>query len=182
MAVSPSTSLVARVMLQLCTIQFHTCSPNSSRWTNNPMTLAGSWVDRANLALPRATVAHLTRRRQSRRKNRLYRTYGHCGAGAEGGSHDASLARAPGPLRQDGATGARLPEGASTRGRRSLRPAVWCRATAPLCPPGGATGRPPPGCHLALIPQPLVRSGNMDARLSSAEKASAGIVTTPMVC
>ena len=39
--------------------------------------------------------------------------------------------------------------------------------------------QPVPRCHLALIPQPLVRSGNMDARLSSAEKASAGIVTTP---
>src|SRR5207253_10569957 len=62
---------------------------------------------------------------------------GHRGAGAEGRSDGLSLERAEGPLGEDGATGARLPEGASTRGRRPLRPAGWRRSTAPPCPPSG---------------------------------------------
>ena len=33
-------------MFQMCTLRFHTGSPNSSRFTNNPLTRSGLWVER----------------------------------------------------------------------------------------------------------------------------------------
>src|SRR5215211_4285614 len=64
--------MLCAVMLQICTLQFHTDSTNSQRLTNNPMTRSCIWVDREqqivlqrfelqkHLILPPATDIQLT--------------------------------------------------------------------------------------------------------------------------